>query len=149
MITNKTIKLPPKDKLIHVSGRIWHELYPKVNPSLFLYAFRKGIDLSKYGDGVSKYYFTFIVEKLNPTFDASGTYFDGDTNVAEIAVEIPYNKVLVATKEETIKLMEQAYLKGIDLIATLPLKSDFDVVNFKKDVENIFSNADWYKTAMA
>lgn len=139
----------PDEKQIYVSGRIWHELYPKVNPSPFLYAFHQWIDLSKYGDGLKKFYFTFLVLQPIPPFFPPGTYFSRKRQEAEIAVEIPYDKVVKATEEETIKMMETAYLEGIDLIHTLPLKSDFDVAAFKKDVEAIFAQDKWWELAMA
>lgn len=136
------------DHQIYISGRIWHELYPKVNPTPFLRALRKGIDLTKYGAGINKFYFTFIVEKNNDIIDFSGTYFDPETKEAEIAVAIDYDQALKASESERIKLMEKAYLEGIDLIETLPLPSEFDIAAFKKDVALIFAQASWWEDVM-
>lgn len=41
--------------------------------------------------------------------------------------------------------MEAAYLNGIELIKTLPLKERFDVGEFKRDVEVVFGREEWYK----
>ncbi len=138
----------PNKKQIHVSGRIWHELYPKVNPSIFLYALRKEIDLSKYGNALNKFYFTFIAEKPPQLHDLSGTYYSPEKKRAEIAINLPYEKLTSASQLEVIKLMEAAYLEGIDLIKTLPLKSNFDVAAFKRDVKAIFAEEGWYLQAL-
>lgn len=133
---------------IYISGRIWHELYPKVNPTPFLRAIRRQIDLSKYGDGIQKFYFTFIVEKPNDVIDFSGTYFDPETKEAEIAVAIDYERAAQASPSECIALMEAAYLEGIDLLETLPLSSKFDIPAFKGEVETIFAQEGWWEKMM-
>lgn len=130
---------------LHFSGRIWHELLPKVQPSLFRTVLREKIDLNKYGNGITKYYFTFIAMELTSNFEdwAGASYSNKDRRV-EIAVELPYDKLVEASAEEAIKLMEQAYLQGIDLIGTLKLDAPFQYQAFKTDVEVIFSQDDWY-----
>lgn len=137
-----------KNQKIFVSGRIWHELYPKVDPSPFLYALHQWIDLTKYGDGLKKYFFTFLALTPENKLHFPGTFFSRKRQEAEIAVVVPYEKIITSTDEETIKLMEIAYLEGIELIKTLPLKSAFDVDAFKKDVEAIFAQEKWWEKAM-
>ena len=143
------MKLIPDDRQIYVSARLWHEIHPKVDMAPFIYALHDGIDLSKYGDGLKKFYFTFLVLLPRNKMFPPGTYFSRKKSEAEIAVAIDYDKAFNASKEELIKMMEAAYLEGIDLIKTLPLKGDFDVEAFKKDVEKIFSRDKWYEEAVA
>ena len=138
----------PNDKQINISGRIWHELYPKVNPSPFLYRLHAGIDLQKYGKGVEKFYFTFIAVASENRLNKQENYFNPKTKEAEIAVELSHEKILKATKAETFKLMEKAYLEGIDQIANLPLELEFNTKEFRKDVEAIFSEHKWYESIM-
>ena len=133
---------------IHVSGRIAQQVYPKANPVLFEEVLRQKIDLSKYGDGLSKYFFTFIVLE-NTVLEFEGSYFNTDDRTAEIAVRIPLDEVLEASQERTIRLMENAYLKGVDLIGTLDLGASFDHDAFKRDVKGIFENPDWYESDLA
>lgn len=133
---------------IFVSGRIWHEYYPKVDPSPFLYALHQWIDLTKYGDGLKKYFFTFLALSAENKLHFPGTYFSRKREEAEIAVAIPTDNIMEISKEEIMKLMEAAYLEGIELIKTLPLKSEFDVDAFKKDVEAIFAQEKWWEKAM-
>lgn len=137
----------PDDKQIYVSGRIWHELYPKVDPGLFLRALYEGIDLQKYGEGIQKFYFTFLVQRN--AFFTPAKFYSRKKREADISIEIPYEEVVNATETETIQLMEAAYLKGIDQLATLKLVGDFDVKAFKKDVEAIFAKDKWYEQAVS
>ena len=142
------MKLIPNDRQIYVSARLWHEIDSKVRLAPFIYALHDGIDLTKYGDGLKKFYFTFLILRPERTLFPPGTYFDKEKRSAEIAVKIDYDKVLHSSKEEIIKMMEDAYLEGIDLISTLPLPGEFDVAAFRKDVETIFAVDKWYELAM-
>ena len=132
-----------EEQQIHVSGRIAEELFPKVNPQLFADVLRREIDLSKYGEGVDKFYFTFSILG-NTVLKFHGEHYSRKKRAVEIAVRVPLEETLSANQEETIRLMEKAYLEGIDLIGTLKLVAPFDHVAFKKDVEAIFANKDWY-----
>ena len=142
------MKLIPEERQIYISARLWHEIQPKVRLAPFVYALHYGIDLSKYGDGLKKFYFTFLILRPERTLFPPGTYFDEEKRSAEIAVKIDYDKALHSSKEEIIKMMENAYLEGIDLISTLPLPGEFDVAAFRKDVETIFAVDKWYELAM-
>jgi len=138
------MQLIPEDKQIYVSGRIWHEVHPKVDPGIFLRILYESIDLSKYGDGIQKFYFTFIV--MNPDdFFKPAKLYSRKKRAADISVQIPYAQVVNATQEKTFKLMEAAYLDGIDKLATLRLNGTFDVAAFKKDVAAIFAKDKWYE----
>lgn len=137
----------PENQQIFVSGRLWHEIYPKVNVTPFIQALNEGIDLTKYGDGIQKFYFTFIVQ--NRDFFKSAKFYSTKKREADISVEIPIEKVETATNEETIKLMEEAYLEGIEKLKTIKRLHDFDVDAFKRDVEKIFSQEKWYEMAEA
>ncbi len=142
------MKLIPENRQIYVSARLWHEVHPKVELAPFIYALHDGIDLSKYGKGLKKFFFTFLILKPDNKLFFPGTYFNKKKREAEIAVSIDYDKVFNASRPELFKMMEAAYLEGIGLINTLPLEDDFDVAGFKKDVEEIFSRDKWYELAM-
>lgn len=137
-----------KNRSIYISARLWHEYQDKVNLTPFINAIEEHITLSNYGDGLNKFYFTFLVTKPNDFF-VPVKIFNKKKKAADISVEIPYEKIEAATKEEAIKLMEEAYLKGIDKMAAIKSLENFDVAAFKKDVEAIFSQEKWYEIAEA
>lgn len=104
------------------------------------------IDLAKYGNGIRKYSFTFIIVPADDLINRPAKqYFHAKKREAEISVEIPWLIFKNATETEAIKLMEAAYLNGIELIKTLPLKERFDVGQFRRDVEVVFGREGWYK----
>jgi len=134
---------------IQISGRIVQKLYPKVNPAIFLHVLQDKISLSDYGDGVYKYYFTFVVMEIQPNFSNwVGIDYYRNTRSVDIGIEIPPEKALQASQAETIHLMEEAFLKGIDQIATLQLAAPFDYLAFKRDVQAIFDQEGWYEEVM-
>lgn len=133
---------------IYISCRIWHEYDSKINTTPFNDVLQERINFSKYGDGINIFYFTFLVTKPNDFF-VPVKIFNKRKKEADISVEIPFEKVEAATNEETIKLMEAAYLKGIDKLAAVKSLENFDVAAFKKDVEAIFAKENWYKIAEA
>ena len=107
-----------------------------------------GIDLSKYGDGLQKFYFTYLVLQPDNKLFGPGTYFSKKKRSAEVAVAIDYNTVLEASDLEVLQLMETAYLEGIDLIHTINLPAPFDIDAFKADVEAIFAQDKWHEKVM-
>ena len=138
---------------IFISGRIWHELYPKADPGLFLKVLRQEIDLSRYGEGITDFYFTFvIVEKLTPNFSnwVGSDYYPEKASV-DIGIRLPYQEVLEGDEKAVIKLMEKALLEGIGTIAEHEEKliAPFDYKAFKADIEAIFENPDWYVEDLA
>ncbi|MGH1438048.1 MAG: hypothetical protein ACRBG0_26675 [Lewinella sp.] len=145
-----TLEAQAKDQQIFISGRIWHELYPKVDPGLFLEVLGEKIDLKKYGDGIAKFYFTFVViEKLTPNFSGwvGSDYFPKRASV-DIGIRVPYEEIVAADEATVIRLMEKALLEGIDTIADHEHKfvAPFDYKAFKADVKAIFAEENWYKT---
>lgn len=134
----------PDERQIYVSSRLWHEIHPKVDLRPFIFGLHEGIDLSKYGEGLKKFYFTFIIVTPADKVNRPYTHYSRKEKAIDIAVAIPYEKAETATEEELIKMMEQAYLEGIDLIGTR-IKRDFDVAAFRKDVEAIFAEDKWYE----
>lgn len=139
----------PDERQIYISGRLWHEIYPKVNLSPFIHAIHEGIDLCKYGEGLHKFYFNFLVVLPKSKVLEPYAYYSRKKKEADISVKIPYNLMLNASEDEAIKLMEEAYLKGIDKLKTFSLKNTFDVDRFKKDVQSIFAKEKWYELAVA
>lgn len=138
---------------IFISGRIWHELYPKADPGLFLKVLRREIDLSKYGEGITDFYFTFVIlEKLTPNFSnwVGSDYYPKKASV-DIGIRLPYQEVLEGDEKAVIKLMEKALLEGIDTITEHEEEfiAPFDYAAFKADVETIFENPDWYVEDLA
>jgi len=140
------MKLIPEDRQLYLSGRIWEEVQPKFNLAPFVYALHDAIDLAKYGNGIRKFYFTFLIVPADDIINRPAKqYFHAKKREAEISVEIPWLAFKNATETEAIKLMEAAYLNGIELIKTLPLKERFDVGQFKRDVDAVFGREEWYK----
>ena len=135
----------PDDRQIYVSSRLWHEILPKVDLTPFIFTLHEGIDLSKYGKGIRKFYFTFIIVKPNDKVNRPYAHFSRKNKEADIAVEISYEKAQAASEEELMKLMEAAYLQGIEQLKALPIKDGFDVDGFLEDVEKIFSRDGWYQ----
>ena len=129
---------------IQVSGRISEKVFPKVNPMIFRDTLQKVIRIVDYGDGILKFYFTFIaMENMVLKFD--GIYYSRKKRHLEVAVRIPFEEIVATNQTETIHLMEKAFLEGIGLIATKKLAAPFDHQAFKQDVEAIFAQEDWYK----
>jgi len=135
------------DRQIYVSSRLWHEIQPKVDLTPFIFKLHEGIDLSKYGEGIKKFYFTFIIVRPDDKINLPYCHYSKNKKEVDIAIEIPYEKAQEASKVELIQLMEEAYLKGIEKLKTLSVKGRFDVDKLKKDVERIFSRDKWYEMA--
>lgn len=133
------------DRQIYVSSRLWHEIYPKVDLTPFIFKLHEEIDLSKYGEGVKKFYFTFIIVRPDDKINLPYTHYSKTKEEVDIAIEIPYESAQKASGIELIQLMEEAYLRGIEKLKTLPVKGRFDVDLLKKDVEMIFSKDRWYE----
>lgn len=130
------------------SGRIWHELYPKADPGLFLEVLRREIDISRYGKGIAKFYFTFVVlERLTPNFSnwVGSDYYPENASI-DIGIRVPFQEVVDGDQRTVIKLMEKALLAGIDTVAEheQELAAPFDYKAFKADVEAVFEAEDWY-----
>ena len=134
----------PEDRQIYIPGRLWHEVYQKVNLTPFIYVLDDEIGLSKYGKGLKKFYFTFIVVKPHDEINVPYARFDNEETASDIAVGISYDLVECASKEETIELMEKAYLEGVEKLGELPIKG-FDVDSLKEDVVEVFSRDGWYE----
>lgn len=139
----------PDERHIYVSMRVWHELYPKVDPAPFIYALYEGIDFESYGKGLRKFFLTFIVKKPHNHIHEAGRYYSRKKRALEVAIRLSYNDVTNATPEETFKLLEAAFLEGIDQIGEIKLPEPFDYKAFKKDVAAIFAKEEWYKGYVA
>lgn len=141
------MELLPDDRQIYVSARLWHEIQPKVDVAPFINALHNGIDLTKYGDALDKFYFTFLILLPNRKRFLPGTYYSRKKKSIEVAVAIDYERAFTATRPELFEMMEQAYLEGIDMISTR-IKTGIDLGQFKKDVEAIFAVDKWYDRVM-
>ncbi len=135
----------PEDRQIYISGRIAPELLNKVRIAPFLFALHENIDLIKYGTGIKRFYFTFLLLGPQNTLFFPGIHYDKDKKEVEVAVEVDYDTAKKASKEEVIKSMETVYLEGIDQIKTLSLEN-FDVEAFKQDVQAVFTKEGWYES---
>lgn len=140
----------PDERQIYISGRIWHEVYPKMDLAPFIYILHEHIDLTKYGEGLKKLYFTFLVMPADDKVLAPYKHYWQKKQEADISVRVNYDQVLTSSEEEVIKLMESAYLKGIDqLSAYSTLRQKYDVAWLKRDVEALFAKREWYKVGEA
>lgn len=136
----------PEDRQIYISGRIWHEIINKVNFTPFIYVLHDKLDLITFGEGLARFYFSFIIVKPDDQINASYAHFNEKKKSADIAISIPYHLYDKASEKESIKLMENAYLKGIDELNELPI-NDFDVSGLKSAVEAIFAQDNWHELA--
>ncbi|HMQ49860.1 MAG TPA: hypothetical protein PKA70_20505 [Saprospiraceae bacterium] len=146
MTTKNVLQVIPEERQIYISGRVWHEVFPKVNLTPFIYILHQNVDLRQYGGGLRKYYFTFIVVKSGDKFNKPYARFNKKRKEADIAIGISYDLISQSSKEEALKLMEEAYLEGIDKLKELPL-TDFDTYKFKNDIATLFKQDNWYKKA--
>ena len=134
----------PEDRQIYISGKVWHEILDKVNFAPFIYILHDEIDLNVFGEGLLRFYFTFIIAKPNDQINIPYARFDKNTKWADIAVAIPYHIYKESSEKEAMKLMEDAYLKGIEQLGELPI-NDFDVSGFRDMVKDIFAQNGWYE----
>jgi len=140
----------PDERQIYISGRLWYEIYPKMDIAPFIFALHEGIDLGKYGAGLKKFYFTFLVMPPDDKVLAPYQHYSTKKQEADISVRIPYEQVVNATEPALIVLMEQAYLQGIEQLKSYAaLMRSFDVEGLKRDVEKIFKTEGWYELAAA
>lgn len=112
-----------------------------------MHTLHEAIDLTKYGEGLKKFYFTFLIMIPGDKVLEPYKHYSPKKQEADISVRIPYDQVLRASEPELIKLMEQAYLKGIDQLRSYSLKNRFDIDGFKADVQAIFAREEWYEMA--
>lgn len=144
------MKSIPDDRQIYISGRLWHEIYPKMDIAPFIFALHDGIDLTKYGEGLKKLYFTFLVMPPDDQVLAPYQHYFAKKQEADISVRIPYEAVVNAAAPELVRLMEEAYLQGVERLKSYTaLVRDFDVEWLKRDVEKIFEKEGWYEMEAA
>lgn len=144
------MKSIPDERQIYISGRLWHEIYPKMDIAPFIFALHEGIDLTKYGEGLKKLYFTFLVMPPDDQVLAPYQHYSSKKQEADISVRIPYEAVVNAAAPELLRLMEEAYLQGVERLKSYTaLVRDFDVEWLKRDVEKIFEKEGWYEMEAA
>lgn len=142
------MKLIPDDRQIYISARLWHEIQSKVRLAPFIHALHDGIDLSKYGNGIEKIYFTYIIVKPHSINNETYARYYKKYKKVDMALAIPYERAREASRLEMIQLMQETYLEGIDQLSTLPIQGTFDAAAFRKDVEAIFAVDKWYELAL-
>lgn len=148
MTAKKKYYLLPNDRHLYVSARIWHEASHKVRLAPFLYKLYEEIDFESYGKGLYKYYFTFIITRPQNKLHQPGRYFGRKRRALEVAIRLPYDEVFNASEPEIYRMLEAAYLEGIDEIGKVKLKEPFDHEAFKADVAKIFEDENWYVDAV-
>lgn len=116
----------------------------------FIYALHEEIDLAKYGEGLKKLYFTFLVMPADDKVLVPYRHYWRKKEEADISVRIPYDQAVSASESEIVKLMELAYLKGVDQLATYStLRQKYDVAGLRRDVEALFAKEGWYEIEKA
>lgn len=144
------MKSIPDERQIYISGRLWHEIYPKMDIAPFIFALHEGIDLTKYGEGLKKLYFTFLVMPPDDQVLEPYQHYSAKKQEADISVRIPYEAVVNAAAPELLRLMEEAYLQGIERLKSYTaLARAFDVEGLKRDVAKIFEKEGWYEMEAA
>lgn len=137
----------PENRQIYVSARIWHEVLPKFDLSPFIYALHEEIDLKRYGTGLEKFYFSFIIMPEPEEINLPYHRFSPETKEADVAVAIPYDTAMSVDAAELVVLMEQAYLEGIAQLSRLNIRH-FDTDALKADVTALFEQEGWYEAAL-
>jgi hypothetical protein len=132
----------PNDRQIYISSRVWHEVSEFVDELPFQFTLHDKIDLLRYGNGLKKFYFNFLITPHDVLMPY--TYFSKKRQEADISVSILYQTFLKATPTQRFKLLESAYLEGIDQLAKRLKNQDFDTARFKADVAALFAKEDWY-----
>jgi hypothetical protein len=132
----------PQDRQIYISGRIWHDILPKVDISPFLYALHDSINLSDFGKGLQRYYFSFILMPEGEQINLPYAHYDAERRIADVAVSVPYGDYEEKTTNR-ILMLENAYLQGIDRLAALNI-TEFDVKAFYQNVKKVFAAEGWY-----
>lgn len=144
VLRNNTIEEFPDDRQIYISARLWHEIQPKIDLQPFIFALHEGIDLTKYGGGLEKFYFTFIIVPPEDEINLPYCHYDSEKCEVDVGIAVSYQLMAKSTKSESFGLLEEAYLNGIKQIATLPL-ANFDADALRENVKNIFAKEDWYQ----
>jgi len=137
-----TASILPQDRQIYISGRIWHDVLPQVDVSPFLYALHEAIDLNDFGTGLQRYYFSFILMPEGEQINLPYARYDKERRSADIAVRIPYKDYERPTADR-ILMLQNAYLQGIDQLATLDVP-EFDTAAFRQTVQKVFETEGWY-----
>ena len=131
---------------IYISGRVWHEVMHKLNLIPFIYALHDKLDLTTFGEGLARFYFSFIIVKPDDQINIPYARFNKSKKFADIAISIPYNLYNNASEKDAIQFMENAYLKSIDQLNELSIQ-DFDITSLKNVVAAIFAQDNWHKLA--
>lgn len=135
-----------KDRRINIGLIAWHELSDKIKAVGFEDTLNENIDLSTYGEGVEKYYFTFIVVKPTNTIHEEELFFNPEKKELSISLKLNYEEVEAASKDKMMELMSALFLKGLDQANDLEIP-DFDVEKLREDAERLFLEKRWVKEA--
>jgi len=115
----------------------------KANKKLYLYQniekiLNNKLDLTNYTQNITEIVFVYIALDPEMLFKENDfTKFRRKSKIVEIGINLNYAELLLATEDETLEILAEAYLKGIEKYL-LPRK-DFNGNQFYNDVKQLFT----------
>ncbi len=115
----------------------------KANKKLYLYQniekiLNNKLDLTNYTQNITEIVFVYIALDPEMLFKENDfTKFRRKSKIVEIGINLNYAELLLATEDETLEILAEAYLQGIEKYL-LPRK-DFNGNQFYNDVKQLFT----------
>ena len=120
----------------------WHEIADKLNVLPIEQALNEHIDLSNYGTGVRRIYFTYIAVRPTNTIHENEARYLAKSKTLDLSLQLSYEHVLTAEPARVLHMMAALFLVSIDLYERFRIK-EFDEENFRQDVRNLFEQRGW------
>lgn len=117
---------------IFISRAVWHEIAEKVDYDEIEKLLRD-INVSSYGDVLGINFFYICMEKLNSE-DEDKVEYDSKERHINITRILDYDAVKIMNPEQIRQYMIVKFINSID--AYKKLEIDFDIVQFKQDIED-------------
>ena len=114
----------------------------KIDVEPILDSLNQHIRLSDYGSGVQHIFFTFLAVPPDDAFHENDAFYNEDSQTIEISLRLSYPHLITVSKERVLQMMAALFLLSIDLYSGLEL-SDFEIGEFKKDVQELFEKRGW------
>ena len=119
--------------MIYITKSVVKETRDKVD-HLAIQELVDQLDLSKYTSQVKNLVFMYIA--ISSPNHPEHLEFESDDDTLGIRLKLDYDKFLEASDSEAIDMMKNLFLEGIDRYKDLDV--EFDIQQFKADVQNLF-----------
>lgn len=95
------------------------------------------LEITKYTNLLNKILFVFIALNPQNLYKVENFQrFRRKEKIVEIGINLDYNRLLQSDEDETLELLAETYLKGIEKY--LIVRKDFDGQRFYNDVKQVF-----------